>query len=120
MFGTALYLRGEKTPAADEGESVTVLERRPDVVAKAVDGGTSLVVRYTFAGACSRAKVVYRHHGEERVLASTTECRRRVGELESDGYLNEVELTGTLPSGATEIQLVLESETGIRVAPVEF
>ena len=37
-----------------------------------------------------------------------------------DGYINEVELSGILPDGASDVRLILESETGTRVTPVEL
>jgi hypothetical protein len=122
-FIAALYARGGSAPAEAAPDRATILEERPEVVTSRVPGGTELFVRYRFAGSCSRAKLVYRHEGEDRVLASTTDCRRslsRNAELSGDGYLLQVELEGTLPDGASEVRLVLESETGTRIAPVEF
>lgn len=129
VFATALYLRGDDvaspdgTPNPNGSDASIVLDRRPDFSAEKVEGGTELVVRYRFAGSCSRAKVVYRHEGKDKILASTTNCRRALahsGKIDSDGYVNEVELSGKLPDGASDIRLVLESETGTRIAPVEL
>jgi len=116
-FGTALYVRGEEP--ASPAEERTILERATEVSKTPVPGGTELVVRYRFAGSCSRAKLVCRHGGEDRVLASTTDCRRSLSGLAGDGYVREVELAGTLPDGASDVRLILESETGTRVAPVD-
>jgi hypothetical protein len=135
-FALALYQReaghragdgGAGDGAVSKGEPVTVLSRAPDVETRPVADGTRLVVRYRFAGSCSRAKLIYRRpgdrQGEERVLAATTDCRRSLSEsaaVTGDGYTSEVELAGTLPHDATDVRLVLESETGTRVARVEF
>ncbi|MHC4407852.1 MAG: hypothetical protein ACYS0E_01925 [Planctomycetota bacterium] len=122
-FAAALYLRSDATPAVAGTETAEILEQRPDVTAAKVEGGTEVTIRYRFAGSCSRAKVVYRHEGTERVLASTTDCRRSLsqdGKVENDGYLHEVELSGTIPTGASDVRLILESETGTRIARVEL
>lgn len=127
LFGAALYLRGaeplaQHNPQPQHKSDVTVLTRSPEVRSEKVADGTELQVRYRFTGSCSRASVVYRHEGKDRVLASTTDCRRqlRTSLLDGDGYVNEVELSGTLPVGASDVRLVLESETGTRVAPVNL
>ena len=122
LFGTALYLRGAEPKQQDD---TVVLKRAPDVRTEKVADGTELQVRYRFAGSCSRASVVYRHDGKDKVLASTTNCRRQLdadnsAQMDGDGYVNEVELAGTLPDGASDVRLVLESETGTRIAPVEL
>jgi hypothetical protein len=122
-FAMALYLRSGETPPTEATEQAEILEQRPEITASPVRGGTEVTIRYRFAGTCSRAKVVYRHEGAERVLASTTDCRKSLsqsGKVENDGYLHEVELSGTLPTGASDVRLVLESETGTRIAKVEF
>ncbi len=131
LFGTALYLRGAE-PGPQGTDDAVVLTRHPEVRTEKVANGTELQVRYRFAGSCSRASVVYRHDGEDKILASTTNCRRQLGApnsesnsegdglLDGDGYVNEVELTGILPHGASNVRLVLESETGTRIAPVEL
>jgi hypothetical protein len=127
-FGSALYVRGEqqraKSPATQEA---IVMDERPDVRVQKVDGGLDLQVRMRFAGTCSRAKLVYEQDGEEKVLDATTNCRRSLsskdsgtGGMQGDGYVSEVDLGGTLPRGATKVRLVLESETGVRVAPIEL
>jgi len=122
-FGAALFVRGRPADAPLAPDHTTILTERPEVVTSRVPGGTELVVRYRFAGSCSRAKLVYRSGGEDRVLATTTDCRRslsRNAEMSGDGYLLQVELEGTLPDGASDVRLILESETGTRIAPVEF
>ena len=129
-FGAALYLRSERPAPADATDLVVmdgliVMDGRPEVRTQKVEGGMELHVHFCFAGTCSRAKVVYDHEGRERVLDATTNCQRSLGsassgDLRGDGYLSEVELNGKLPDGATNVRLILESETGIRVAPVEF
>lgn len=128
-FAAALYLRGERgleTPDATPGfETVeaVVLEVTPDVRTQSVEGGTELQVRLCFAGSCSRAKLVYEHQGKESVLDATTNCRRSLapeGSQGSDGYVSEVDLGGMLPTGASNVRIVLESETGIRIARVEL
>ena len=128
-FAAALYLRGERgleTPDATPGfETVEalVLEVTPDVRTQSVEGGTELRVRLCFAGSCSRAKLVYEHQGKESVLDATTNCRRSLapeGSKGSDGYVSEVDLGGMLPTGASNVRIVLESETGIRIARVEL
>jgi len=120
-FLAALYLRGSTAPNEVAPDRTTILEERPEVVASRVPGGTELVVRYRFAGSCTRAKLVYRQEGEDKVLASTTNCRRslaRSADMSGDGYVLSVELEGVVPEGGSEVRLVLESETGTRVAPV--
>ena len=122
LFGAALYMRGAETPEAADADAI-VLERSPTVRATKVEGGTDVQVSYRFTGACSRATVVYRLAGEDKVLASTTNCRRQLqdtGRIDGDGYVNEVELAGVLPEGASDVRLVLESETGKRVAHVKL
>lgn len=123
-FGAALYLRSER-PAPADATDLIVMDERPDVRQQKVEGGTEVHVHFCFAGTCSRAKVVYEHEGREKVLDATTNCQRTLasgtnGDLRGDGYLSEVELTGKLPDGATNVRLILESETGTRVAPLEL
>jgi hypothetical protein len=127
-FATALYLRGVPSDAPGRtGEraihDTVVLDVRPDVRTQVVEGGTELQVHLCFAGSCSRAKLVYEHKGEVAVLDATTNCRRSLkqdGSHSGDGYVSEVALGGTLPHGASNVRIVLESETGTRVAPVEL
>ena len=127
-FGTALYLRGQRPDSPRDTGSRTihdtvVLDARPEVRTEAVEGGTELQVHLCFAGSCSRAKLVYEHKGEVAVLDATTNCRRTLAQDASksdDGYVSEVALGGTLPHGASNVRIVLESETGTRVAPVEL
>ena len=125
-FGTALYLRGEQpsnSPEEQVRSEAVVLDVRPSVRTQPVEGGTEVQVHLCFAGSCSRAKLVYEHEGEVTVLDATTNCRRSLaqdGSKSGDGYISEVALGGTLPSGASNVRIVLESETGTRIAPVNL
>ena len=125
-FGTALYLRGEHrldAPEEQERSEAVVLDIRPSVRTQPVEGGIELQVHLCFAGSCSRAKLVYEHQGEVTVLDATTNCRRSLaqdGSKSGDGYISEVALGGTLPTGASNVRIVLESETGTRIAPVKL
>ena len=129
-FGTALHLRKERAAPTDVSTPTVMpieIFGRPDVRKQKVEGGTEVQVHFCFAGTCSRAKVVYEHEGREKVLDATTNCQRSLvstsasnSDVRGDGYLSEVELGGKLPDGASNVRLILESETGVRVAPVEL
>jgi len=134
-FGAALYQRGERSQEAGDHESseARVVDLRPEIQTKRVDGGTAIQLHLCFAGSCSRAKVIYEQDGEDKVLDATTNCRRVLAERglaekgisesgapSGDGYVCEIKLGGTLPDGASNVRLVLESETGTRIAPVEL
>ena len=133
-FGVALYQRGERSePTERESSEARVVDLRPIIQTRRVEGGTALQLHLCFAGSCSRAKVVYEQDGEDKVLDATTNCRRVLAERglaekgisesgapSGDGYVSEIRLGGTLPDGASNVRLILESETGTRIAPVEL
>ena len=127
-FGAALQLRKERAAPTEASAPIALpieMIGRPDVRKQKVPGGTEVQVHFCFAGTCSRAKVVYEHEGREKVLDATTNCQRslvsaRNSDIRGDGYLSEIELGGKLPDGASNVRLILESETGVRVAPVEL
>jgi len=134
-FGAALYQRGEHSQPTGNREATEarVVDLRPEIQTRRVEGGTAIQLHLCFAGSCSRAKVVYEHDGEDKILDATTNCRRVLAERgladkgisesgapSGDGYVSEIKLGGTLPDGASNVRIVLESETGTRIAPVEL
>lgn len=82
--------------------------------------GRIVTVKHTLRGSVTRAALVYEADGEDRHAAVETDCRRGAdATVEDDGYATVVELTGTVPDGATNVRLVLESETGTKTYPIE-
>lgn len=75
-----------------------------------------VTVRHALRGSITRAMLVYEIEGEDRQAAVETDCRRGSGgSVTDDGYATVLELTGTLPDGATRLRLILESETGTEI-----
>jgi hypothetical protein len=90
-------------------------------VAKGPDGRV-FTVTHAFRGSVSRAAIVYELDGEDRTAAVETDCRRSLAQgasVTDDGYATTVELTGAVPEGASNVRLVLESETGTRVHRID-
>lgn len=114
------------SPAPDSpGEGAArIAAQRPEVSVVDVPGGRDLTVRHRFAGAVSRATLVYDLDGRQRTAARRTDCRKLLEgdgtDLQEDGYTTQVELSGRIPQGASHIRLVLEDETGTTVVPVEW
>jgi hypothetical protein len=99
--------------AAHQGAKPLVhIEPSPD--------GRIVTVKHTLRGSITRAALVYEMGGEERHAAVETDCQRTSdASVTDDGYATVVELTGTVPNGAKKLRLVLESETGTDVYPIE-
>ena len=110
------------TPATDGDEVVASI--KPDLeLEPAADGGLDLRLRHRFAGAVSRATLIYELDGSDCTLDRTTNCQRRLNgatKLGGDGYESEVTLGGHLPKGFSALRLVLEDETGTRVVSVSL
>jgi hypothetical protein len=82
--------------------------------------GRVVTVSHSFRGSVTRARLVYELDGEERTAAVETDCRRgRAAAVTDDGFATVLELTGTLPDGASRVRLVVESETGTETYPIE-
>lgn len=110
----ALWPRGTGGPTRPPPgpPPVVRVEPRPD--------GRLVTVRHTLRGSITRAALVYDERGEDRHAAVETDCRKGGdASVEDDGYATVVELSGVVPSGATHLRLVLESETGTAVYPIE-
>jgi len=88
---------------------------RPDVETRDVPGGTHLRVSYRYAGAVSRARLVFESQGQRYTVQERTDCGRLRA---SDDAATTVELDGVIPRDATGVCVVLEDETGVRVVPV--
>ncbi len=120
LVAVALKSRTAKDDdASGEPQGQTVTGARPNIERLDVPGGTHLKVSYRFAGAVSRARLVYEIRGEEHTVQELTDCERARTETERDGgYTTSVELDGVVPRGATRVAVVLEDETGTRIVPV--
>ncbi len=82
--------------------------------------GRVVTVSKALRGSVTRAALVYEFRGEDHAAAVETDCRRgRTASVTDDGYATILELTGTLPDGASRVRLVVESETGTDVYPIE-
>jgi hypothetical protein len=108
---------------ADQGDAPKLsVPPGPPPVVRTVPGpgGRVVSVKHTLRGSVTRAAIVYEADGEEREAAVETDCRQ-AGDtsVEDDGYSTIVELSGTIPDGATNLRLVLESETGTTSIPIE-
>jgi len=114
LLAVALYPRGDRTP----------FQREPDGPAPAVTVATGpdgrvITVSHAVRGSVTRATLVYELGGKDRTAAVETDCRRGEGAVADDGYATVVELTGTLPEGASRLRLVVESETGTDTFAIE-
>ena len=110
---------GEASPT--DGELV-VTGARPEVDrAPAGDGAHDVVVRHKLVGAITRASLVHdAPDGTPRTVATQTDCHRRLeDEGADDGYAAHVHLEARVPARATNLRLVLEDDTGIRVYPLD-
>jgi hypothetical protein len=118
MLAVALKSRGhDAAPAASPTGGA-----RPDVRVEAGPHGRHVTVTHRLLGSVSRASLVYELNGQERTAARRTDCERlldREASLEEQGFTTEVQLTGEVPYGASQVRLVLEAETGTTVLPVE-
>jgi hypothetical protein len=125
LLAIALKARQPDGSAAGAaGGDSTVASERPEISVMEVPGGRDLTVRHRFAGAISRATLVYDLDGRQLTAARRTDCRKLLegngADLQDDGYTTQVELSGRIPRGASKIRLVLEDETGTTVVPVEW
>ena len=93
---------------------------RPVAKFETLPEGRQVTVSLALRGSVTRASLVYEIGGEDRNAAVETDCGRgRSASVTDDGYSTTVELTGTLPEGASRVRLVVESETGTDVHPIE-
>ncbi len=115
LLVVALYPRGGAAPA------LAVPEGPPPTVSVATGPeGRVITVSHAIRGSVTRAALVYEIGGVDRTAAVETDCRRgRAASVTDDGYSTVVELTGTLPDGASRVRLVVESETGTDTYPIE-
>jgi hypothetical protein len=116
LLAVALKSRAAQ-PEQPAGDSVVVrLDEQPQQLTKRrVDGGVELRVSHTFAGSISRASLVYDDNGKEQLVDKSTNCRKALG---GNGVASTVELRGTVPVGVTDLRVVVEDETGIRILPL--
>ena len=116
LLGIALASR--KSPASPPAAPPS---GRPVVRFESLPGGRQVTVSLALRGSVTRAALVYELEGEDRNAAVETDCGRGRGAsvMTDDGYSTTVELTGTLPEGASRVRLVVESETGKDVHPIE-
>ena len=122
LLTVAVKARDGKGAPADSGdtEATTVLDEKPDVKVSPVPGGVDLKVSHRFASSVSRASLVYKLEGRERLLDKTTNCQAALDKKTQDGYTSVVSLGGRLPTGAKDLRLVVEDETGTKVLPVSL
>jgi len=116
LLGLALRSKGPSAPP------LAVLPPGVPPIVRVENGpeGRVVTVRHAIRGSVTRAALVYEFAGEDREAAVETDCQRGSGAtVTDDGYATVLELTGTLPDGATRLRLVLESETGTEVDPLE-
>lgn len=117
LLAVALYPRGGGAPApalAVPGGSA------PAVSVATGPEGRVITVSHAIRGSVTRAALVYELGGVDRTAAVETDCRRGRGpSVTDDGYATVVEITGTLPDGASRVRLVVESETGTDIYPIE-
>jgi len=123
LLAVALKSRQGDASESDEASpsnDTTIIHAKPNLsVTPAEDGGLDLKLSHRFAGAVSRASLVYDLDGTQCTLDKTSNCQRSLeGKVKGDSYQSEVELAGHLPEGYTALRLVLEDETGTRVLPV--
>ncbi len=116
LLVVALYPRGSGASPAPE-----VPQGPPPTVSVATGPeGRVITVSQAIRGSVTRAALVYEIGGVDRTAAVETDCRRgRAASVTDDGYSTVVELTGTLPDGASRVRLVIESETGTDTYPIE-
>ncbi len=118
LLVAALYPRGggissPKSLAMPEGPA-------PAVSVATGPEGRVMTVSHAVRGSVTRARLVYELGGTDRTAAVETDCRRAgEGSVSDDGYATVVELTGTLPAGASRVRLVVESETGTDTYTIE-
>lgn len=105
---------------APEAPSASPTGARPLARWATLPEGRQVTVSLALRGSVTRASLVYELDGKDRNAAVETDCRRaRSASVTDDGYSTTVELTGTLPEGASRVRLVVESETGTDVHPIE-
>ncbi|MHC4222692.1 MAG: hypothetical protein ACYSX0_04500 [Planctomycetota bacterium] len=104
----------EEAPAEDP---TTVLHAQPEVSEVDVPGGVELHVKLCVDGNVSRASLVYNLQGKHETVDETTDCQKSLStsSKRGDGYSSEVELEGLIPTGASQVRVVLEDETGTRI-----
>ncbi len=120
LLGIALRTRsmaGADEPGRDHGEVVVTGEQPIVQTVAAPEGGHEFTVRHKFAGAVSRATLVYdTPDGKTRTAATQTDCNKALGaETSGEGYAAHVDLKGHIPADAVRPRLVLEDDTGTRV-----
>jgi hypothetical protein len=116
LLALALWSRGEPaaSPAQGNGGAIVRVAQEPT--------GRVITVSHVLRGSVSRAALVYELEGEDHTAAVETDCRRglaRGTSVTDDGYATLIELTGTVPHGASRVRLVIESETGTDEVPIE-
>jgi len=115
LLGIALRARSTAPPSLAVPPGVPPVvryEKGPD--------GRIITVKHAVRGSITRATLVYEIGGEDRQAVVETDCQRGEGaSVTDDGYATVLELTGTVPDGATRLRLVLESETGTEVHPLQ-
>ncbi|MHC4957503.1 MAG: hypothetical protein ACYTGN_03945 [Planctomycetota bacterium] len=119
LLAVALKSRGAQPEAAQTESSAAVrLNEAPQQLTKRrVAGGVDLRVSHTFAGSISRASLVYDDNGKEQLVDKSTNCRKALG---GNGVASTVELRGRIPEGVTDLRVVVEDETGVRILPVHL
>ena len=110
-------------PRSSRGASTALaVPPGPPPVVRVANGpeGRVVTVSHAFRGSVTRASLVYELRGADRTAAVETDCRRgRAASVTDDGYATVLELTGSLPDGASHVRLVVESETGTETYPIE-
>ena len=117
LLAVALYPRSGRV-----GHTALAVPPGPPPIVSIANGpeGRMVTVSHAFRGSVTRASIVYELGGSDRTSAVETDCRRgRTASVTDDGYATVLELTGTLPDGASHVRLVVESETGTRTYPIE-
>jgi hypothetical protein len=123
VLAVAIKSRSSESPANSPTgeEQARVVHESPEVSVTEVPGGMAVRVKHCFAGSVSRASLVYDYQGEYRTVDEITDCQKSLASssgLRNDGYTSEVDLRGTIPHGASDLQIVAEDETGTQILPV--
>src|SRR5262245_13340312 len=106
LLAVALLWRGNQ----DASKPVPPPGPPPLVRVETGPSGRVVTVRHAVRGSITRAALVYEIAGKDQSAAVETDCRRGpAGSVQDDGFATELELTGTVPEGATRVRLVLES-----------
>ncbi len=100
--------------------TLAVVQGEPEVSVTKLETGQRVRVRLRCAGAVSHATLAYHLNGKRQTIRQLSACEKAThGEFtDADGVSTELEIEGILPVGARDVEVLLVSETGERVAKV--